>query len=108
MYNMVYHLSKAIHVENDILNLSPIRQNRNAFPREGNSCGYDSSMIIIYDEKLCDTIIYGNRDLSGNKIMEIIYSVLSSFHICGAKYRIYSNKKETATTFTINKMPEDI
>ena len=76
----------------DILNLSPTRKKINAYPRKEKNYGDDSSMDILDDEKLIDTIIYGNIYLRGNIILEIRDSVLSSLHIVlhtgDLKYRI--------------------
>ena len=56
------------------------------------NCGDDSSMVLIYDGHLGDTIIARNTDLSGNIIMEIRDLVLSYLHIGlhtdNSKYRI--------------------
>ena len=43
-------------------------------------------MVLLGNENLCDTIIYGNTDVSRNNITEITYSILSSLHISGAEY----------------------
>ena len=81
-----------MHVENDIINVSPIRKNRNFYPRKENNCVNDSIMIILYDDHLGDTIISGNIDLSENIMMESRYLVLSSLqiglHTSDTKYRI--------------------
>ena len=70
-----------IHVEDDILNVSPIRRNRNACPRKYKKYGDDYGMALLYDEHLGITIITGNTDLSGNIIMKIRDLVLSYLHI---------------------------
>ena len=85
MCNMISYKSKVIHVEYDILNVSPIRLNRNAWNSKENNCGDEYSMVFLYEDNLCDTIIAGNADFSSNNIMENIYSVLSSLHISGTK-----------------------
>ena len=107
MYNMISYKSKAMHVEDDIINLSPIRQKINPYPRKENNCGDDSSMVLLYDGHLSDTIISGDTYLSGNGIVEIRDLVLSSLrsglHNGDAKYRIYSRKTETVTNITIQK-----
>ena len=46
-----------------------------------NSCGADSSMDLLDDEHLSDTIIYGDTHLRGNIIMERRDLVLSSLYI---------------------------
>ena len=78
MYNVVPYKSKLIHVEDDIINLSPIKQNINNYLRKKNNCGEESSMALLDDNQLCDTIIVGNTDMSGNNITEIRHLVLSS------------------------------
>ena len=49
-------------------------------------------MVLLYDEHLGDTIISGNIDIIGNKVMEIRDLVLSYLRIGlntgDAKYRI--------------------
>ena len=65
-------------------------------------------MVPIYEENISDTIIAGNKYLSCNNILESIDSVLSSLHIGGSTYNIYSRKTETATNFTIQKNTESI
>ena len=54
--------------------------------------GDESSMVLLDDDNLGDTIIAGNTDISGNSILESRYLVLSSLHIGissgDAKYRI--------------------
>ena len=65
-------------------------------------------MFLPDEGHMCDTIIAENKDLRRNKISESIDSVLSSLHIGGSKYRIYSSKTETATNITIHKMTEMI
>ena len=69
MYNMIPYESKVIHVEDGILNLSPIRKNRNTYHRKIKNCGDDSIIVILYGNHLGDTIIAGNTDLSGNIIL---------------------------------------
>ena len=99
MYNTKPYKSKVIHVEGNILNLSPIIQNRNAYPRKENNCGDDYSMVLLDDEHLSDTITTGNIDLNGNGILETSNSVLFYIHIGlhtgDTKYRIKSRKTET-------------
>ena len=71
MYNMIPHKSKAMHVEDDIINFCPIRQKINSYTRkEKNACDY-SSMVLLYGEHLGDIIIAVNTDLKVNRIMEI-------------------------------------
>ena len=81
-----------IHVEDDIIHLSPIRKNRNSYPIKYNNYGDDSSMVLLDENHLGDTIISGNTNLSRSNILEIIDLVLSSPHInmntFDAKYRI--------------------
>ena len=92
MYNVVPYKPKVMHIDNDLLNLPPIRNKRNFYPRKEKNCGDDFSTIIIDDDNLCDTIISRNTDLRRNNIPESIYLVLSSLHIGGAKYRVYLRK----------------
>ena len=70
-----------VHVEDGILNVSPIIKNRNVYPRKENNCGDDYSMVLLYANHLGDTIIAGNTDLSGNIIMESRDLVLSYINI---------------------------
>ena len=88
MFNMVPYKPKVMNVEYDILNLSPIIQNINAYPKEDNNCSDELSMVLLYGGKLCDTIVYENTDLIRNNVLESIYLVLSRLHIGDAKYRI--------------------
>ena len=50
-----------------------------------NNCGDESSMVLLYDghlgDTMGDTIISGNTDLGGNIIPEIRDLVLSYLHI---------------------------
>ena len=108
VYIMVAQKSNVVPVEDDALNLSPIRQNSNSYPSKDNTFVDYFSTFIPYGCHLWDTVIPENIDLSSNKIPEIRSSVLSSIHITGTKYRIYSSKSETATIITIHKMNEII
>ena len=89
---MVPYKPDVINIEDDLLNFSPIGQNKNSYPREYNNFGFDSSMVLLYDGHLSDTIITEKIDLSWNKILESRDSFLSSIHIGlhidDAKYRI--------------------
>ena len=49
MYNMITYKSKVVHAEEDILNLSPIRQEINFYPSKYNNCGDDYSMVLLDD-----------------------------------------------------------
>ena len=49
MYSMIPYKSKEIHVENVILNVSPIINNINSYPRKENNFGDDSSMVLLYE-----------------------------------------------------------
>ena len=69
MYNMIPYKSKMVHVEEDIINFSPIIHKK-SHPRKENNYGDDYSIVLLYDEHLGDTIIAGNTDLSGNIILE--------------------------------------
>ena len=89
MYNRVTYKPKAINVEYDILNFYPIRQNINYCTRQEKKFIDDSSMVLLYNEHLCDILISVNTYLSGNNITERIDSVLSYLYIGGAQYRIY-------------------
>ena len=86
----------------------PQRHHRDTHPRKENNCGDESSMVLLYDKHLCDTIIAGNTDLTSNNIPEYRYSVLPSLHISGAKYRIFSGKADNAKNITIQKIMERI
>ena len=90
-----------MQVKDDKLNLSPIRQNRNDYPREYNNCGDDSSRFIPDNGHLCDNIIPDNKYLISSKIPGSRDLVLSFLHICGEKYRIYSIKSENVSNITI-------
>ena len=52
-----------MYVENGILNLSSIIQNRNAYPMAENKYGDDSGMVLLDDKQLLDTIIDENTDI---------------------------------------------
>ena len=80
---MLFYKPKVMHNEEYTLDLYPMRQNRNAYPIEWNTCGYDFSMFIPDDGPLCDTVNYDNIDLIRNSIIETIYLVLSSLKIGG-------------------------
>ena len=58
-----------MHVEDDKINLSPIRQKINPYPRKEDNCGDDSSIVLLYDEHLFETIIAGNIYIIINIIM---------------------------------------
>ena len=49
-----------MHAEDDILYCSPIRHNTNDYPSKENNGGDESSMVLIYEEHLGNTIISGN------------------------------------------------
>ena len=95
-------------VEDYTLNLSPIRQNINAYPREDNFCSDDYSQFLQDDGHLHETAIPDNKDLGSNSIPKIRDSVLPSPRIAGTKYRVYSDKIDTATNITIHKTTERI
>ena len=61
-------------------------------PKQFKNYGDDSSMVLLYDWYLGDTIISGNTYIRGNIIMESIDLVLSypqiGLHTENAKYRI--------------------
>ena len=92
MYNMIPYKSKVIHVEDGMINVFPIRNNRNVYPSKQNICGDDSSTVLINDEHLGDTIIATNSGISRKIIMESRQLVVSYLHIGlhtgDAKYRI--------------------
>ena len=70
MYNIIPYKSKVVYVEYQILNVSPIRQNINNYPRKEKNCGDDSNMVILDNGSLCDTTISGNIDSVSNTIPE--------------------------------------
>ena len=92
-----------INVEYDIINFSPIGQNINSYPKEDNNSGDDSSMVLMCESHVCDTIITDNTDLGSNNIPESMDLVLSFLHISGAKYRMYSRKKKLPQILTSTK-----
>ena len=57
--------------------------NRNAYLREYNNWGDDSSMFLLYYVHLCDAVIDENIGLSSNNIPEIIDPVPSYIHVGG-------------------------
>ena len=63
---MIPYKSKLMHAEDNIINFSPIRYKINFYPRKENNCGYDSSMVLLDNNHLGDTIIDGDTDLIGN------------------------------------------
>ena len=78
MCSTIPYKSNVMHFEGDIQNVSPIRQNRNAYPRKENNCGDVSSMVLLNSENLGNTIISVNIYLSRNNIPEMVHSILSS------------------------------
>ena len=103
---MIYYKLKVMHDEYYKLNFSPTRHNRKAYPKEENNLGDDSSMFLAGYGNLCDTIIAANIYLVRNNILQSIFLILSYLRIGGAKYRIYSQKTETATNITVHKITE--
>ena len=103
VYNLVAYKSKVMHIEDDTLKLSPIRQKRKP-PREDNNGSDDSSIFLTDDRHLHETAILDNIDLGSNNITEIIDSSLPSYHISGEKYRIYPGKTDTTTNINITKI----
>ena len=75
---MIPYKSKVRHVEVDIINFYPIRKNRNYYPSK-QKYGDESSMVILFEEHLDETIIAGNTVLSGNIILEIRGLILFFF-----------------------------
>ena len=73
MYNMIPYKSRVMHVEDDTLMLYPIIYIINAYPRLYNKCGDDSSMVILDDEHLCDTITVGNTYIRSINVPESRY-----------------------------------
>ena len=65
-------------------------------------------MVLPEHGNFCDTAIHENTDINSNNITEIRYSVVSSIHIGGEKYRINPRKSYTATKITIRKMTKRI
>ena len=78
---MIPYKSKVGHTEEDILNVSSIRQKINVYTRKENNLGDDSSMVFLYDKNLGDTTIAGNTDISGNINLETRDLALSYTHI---------------------------
>ena len=54
---MIPYKLEVVHVEYDILNLSPSIKKINSYPRKENNCGDESSIFLLDDEHLGDTII---------------------------------------------------
>ena len=69
MYNIISYKQRVIHVEDDIINFSPIKQNRNAYPGKGNNFGDYSITVLLDGDHLGNKIIYGNTCLRGNSII---------------------------------------
>ena len=69
-------------------------------------------MVILDDEHLGDTILAGNTNVRGNRMMEIRDLDLSYPHIVlhtgNAKYIIVSRKTETVTNVIIHKNTEGV
>ena len=78
---MIPYKSKVIHVEGNILNFSPLIQNRNAYHWKEDYFGDGSSMVFLDDKHLDNNIISGNTYPSGNRILESRDLVLSSVQI---------------------------
>ena len=74
-----------MYVEDDNLNLSPVRQNSNGYPKKDSSCGDDYSTFNPDDGHWWDTVIPDNTYVSSNDITEGRDSVLSSIHIYSSK-----------------------
>ena len=81
MYSMTPYKSKVMHIEDDILNLSLNIYNKNYYHRKCSNCGDDSSMDLLYDKHLGETIISGNTNIRGNRIVESRGLFLSYLHI---------------------------
>ena len=81
MYNIIPYKLKVMHAEENMLNLSPIRQKMNFYPRKENNCGDEYSMVILDDKHLGDTIIARSTYFRGNRILESIGFVLYYLHI---------------------------
>ena len=79
---------KVVHVEDKILNLYPIIQNRNDHPSEKNNCGEEYIIVLLDGKNLCETIIYKITYIRRNNITESRDLVLSYLHIGGTKYSI--------------------
>ena len=97
-----------MHVEDDILNISPIINNRNAYPRGDKNGGDDSSMILLDDIHVDEAVTPKNTPPISNNITESRYLVLSSLHIDDPKYRIFLSKTAITTNVTIQKMTWNI
>ena len=65
-------------------------------------------MVFPDYRRLCDTVISESTDFSSNNIPESRYSVPSSLHICGTKYRIRSFKTDNPINMIIQKTTENI
>ena len=85
VYTMVSYKLNVMYDEYDTLHFYPMRQNINDYPREENKCGDDSIMFLIDYRHVCDTKIDEDTDLISNEIYDIIYYLLPSTHIGGAK-----------------------
>ena len=95
---MVDYKLKLMHVENDTLNVFPIRKNDNHY-----HCG-DYYVTFITDfGYLCGTDIPDKATFRINNIPTRIYSVIIYLHIGGTKYRFYSRNIYAATNITIEK-----
>ena len=86
-----------IHVEDYILNFSPIRHNRNSYPRKDNNGGDDSSMVF-YMSVTWVTL--------SSLIIQFPAAII--YHVGDSKYRILSSKKYITTNITIHKINENI
>ena len=88
VYNTRAYKSKVIHVENYILNLSPIRNNVNDYPRVDNKVSDDCNNVLLYYRFWCSTGIPKNVFVRSNSIPPRTDSVIIYIHSGGTKYRI--------------------
>ena len=58
-----------MHVEGAIIHFDHIRQNRNAYPMKEKNCSDDSSIVLLDEYHLGNTIVAGNTYLGGNRTL---------------------------------------
>ena len=104
VYKMLAYTSKVMHVDDDTLNFFSIIWNNHVYPSVENSCGDGSCTVLPEGGCLCDTVVSEDSVFSSINMPTSIDSVLSSLHIGGTKYGIYSSETDTVTSITIHKM----
>ena len=101
---MLAYKLNMIHVQNDVLNHSPIRHDKNVYTRAGKI--HSGGFCTPIRDELCLWLIIAtdNTSFRRNRIPTIRDSVISYIHIGCAKHGIYSSEKDNTTGITIQKL----